>query len=249
MSQVLQRLATSGTRGWCVWGLGLAVLASSCEPDWNELTSEAGETARGGGGSGSSGSPATSGSPNHTDGGTLSTGGSGAAAGAPTDSGGEPSAAGAGGGGSPAIGPEAIDLPGVASADSEETNMGNVAANGHDGDNATRWVAADGALGHYWTLDLGSPHSLARVTIRWEYPHGLASAAYLYTVSVSDDGVTYEVALDKSNNAETTQDQVAELPPGTTGRYARITVTGLPPPTPGVYWASFYEARVFGFPQ
>jgi hypothetical protein len=140
-------------------------------------------------------------------------------------------------------------LPGTASADSEEIAKGNLAANGHDGDSATRWVAADGSLGHYWTLDLGTSHSLARVTIKWEYPFGTQPVAYFYTVSVSDDDVAYEVALDKSDNAETTQDQVAELPPGTTGRYVRITVTGLPPPTPGVYWASFYEARVFGFPQ
>jgi hypothetical protein len=221
----------------------VGLLALACEPDWSELTSERGAAGRGGA-SGSSGTAAEAGS-GIADGGVPSNGGSSAEGGVPTESGGEPAAAGAGEGGTPTD-DGAVDLPGTATADSEETVKGNLAPNGHDGDTTTKWVANDGELGHYWTLDLQSVHTLARVKIMWEYPQGPQSNVYyLYTVSVSDDGVVYQIAIDKQDNQEATSEQVAEMPAGTTGRYVRITVTGLAP----AYWASFYEARVFGFPQ
>lgn len=233
---------------WLLAGAGVLPVVA-CEPDWNELTNGSAPrppVAGSAGTGGVAGSEATGGAPvAPVDGGAPSTSDGGAAGEVMVETGGAPAG---GEGGMPPIDDGAVDLPGTASADSEEINRGNVAANGHDGDYNTRWVAADGALDHYWTLDLGSVHRIARVKIRWEYPFGPQPVSYQYTVSVSDDASVFKLALDKRDNQETSLEQVAELPDGTTARHVRITVTGLPPPGAYDYWASFYEARVFGFP-
>jgi F5/8 type C domain len=235
-----------------LWLLAGAVLLPgvACEPDWDELTN------------GSGGRPSAAGT-----GGVAANSGGQSAGGEPSDPGeggmppatatdggaaGEAMAAvgGAGAfgeGGAPPIDDGALDLPGTASADSEESSKGNVAANGHDGNYNTRWVAADGLVGHYWTLDLGSAHKIARVKIHWEYPFGPQPVSYGYTISVSDDDSVFKLVVDKRSNTETSSEQVAELPVGTTARHVRITVTSLPPPAAYDYWASFYEARVYGF--
>lgn len=242
----LLRFMPSSARACLALWASVGSLGLACEPDWSALTSERGAGGRGGSVSGSSGSVAESGTSGTSDGGVPSSGGTGTTAGGePTEMGGEPAAAGAGEGGSPPVDDGAIDLPGTATADSEETAKNNIAAHGHDDDVTTKWVAADGDLDHYWTLDLAEVHRLARVKIKWEYPSvATPDTVYGYTVSVSDDGSTWREAIDKRDNKETTPDQVAEMPSATSGRYVRITVTGLA----AGCWASFFEAHVFGFP-
>jgi F5/8 type C domain len=95
----------------------------------------------------------------------------------------------------------------------------------------------------------GAGHALSRLEILWEYPSGAnPSAYYLYTVSVSDDRLSFTQVIDKSANNESTADQVVLFPAATSARYVRITVTGLPPPLGpnSPYWASFFELHVFG---
>lgn len=249
-AMVVQKIANR--RPWltlCGVAGASCLLGLACEPEWDELTNGPPRPSV----AGSSGTGGVAGSVSSTGGdpGALSEGGSpspggGAAGEATATAGGAP--VGGEGGQPPVMDDGAIDLPGTATADSEEVGKGNLAPNAHDGDITTKWAADDGALGHYWTLDLGGSYRLARVKITWEYPFGPQPVSYKYTVLVSDDGMVFKLALDKQNNQETTQEQVAELPAGTTGRYVRITVTGLPPPAAYDYWASFYEARVFGFP-
>ena len=65
-------------------------------------------------------------------------------------------------------------------------------------------------------------------------------------MSVSNDDIAYVVAIDQSASTLTDQTQSASFPAGTSGRYVRITVVGLPPPTGLESWAGIYEVRLFG---
>ena len=79
---------------------------------------------------------------------------------------------------------------------------------------------------------------MSALRILWE-----KNAAYLFTVETSTDHSNWLVALDKTASSALASDQHYQLPPDTTGRYVRITVTG------GLavdVWASFYELEVFG---
>ena len=122
----------------------------------------------------------------------------------------------------------------AASADSQQT--GNAASNGNDGNAGTRWCANDSNLNHWWQVDLGGVYNLSGDEVLWEK----SGAVYDYTVAVSLDNTTWTAVLDKSGNTSTAQDQVDAF--AASGRYVRITVTGLPAGA----WASFYEFRVFG---
>ena len=137
-----------------------------------------------------------------------------------------------------------------ATADSEENNTTsnppkvNLAGSANDGSATTRWCAASGGQ-HYWQVDLGASHSLARVEIDFEYPAQAAGASYGYVIGVSPDGTTFTTALDRTTNTSTTMTQTGPLPASTTGRYVRITV--IPPTTtPSATWSSFWEARIYG---
>jgi hypothetical protein len=147
-------------------------------------------------------------------------------------------------------GTQVVRLFGTATADSEENNgPGKVhpASLAIDCDTTTRWTAANEAVGHFWTLDLGVIHALSRIEIMWEYPPQALKGLYDYTVGVSDSNATYSLAIDKSANEETIQTQGVDFPSGTSGRYVRLTVVGLPAQTSlGTTWAGVYEIRVFG---
>jgi hypothetical protein len=53
---------------------------------------------------------------------------------------------------------------------------------------STRWTAADAALGHMWTLDMGCVQSPEQVIIYWEYPNGNYTDPYGVVFEVSNDG-------------------------------------------------------------
>jgi hypothetical protein len=216
----------------------------------------------GGGGSAAEGSGSLGGALAGGRGGSPASGGAGAAgqalggaagaSGRAGSSGGGLGDAGAGGragsSGSPGGGTggaAVVLLTGTATADSYENTTGKVhpPEHGNDGDGATRWCAANGNTGHYWTVDLGASHTLTRFEVVWEYPSQAAGLSYLYVVGVSGDGTTFTTVIDKSANTDTMSTQVSNFPAATTGRYVRITVTGLPNSTT---WASFWEAGVYG---
>jgi hypothetical protein len=108
----------------------------------------------------------------------------------------------------------------------------------------TRWCAADGQP-HYWQVDLGAVHVLQRVEIDFEYPTQADGESYGYVVTVSNDGTTFSAGIDQSANAATTPTQTAMFPANTSGRHVRILVT--PPATSPPTWASFWEARIYGY--
>jgi hypothetical protein len=119
-------------------------------------------------------------------------------------------------------------------ADSSE--YGNPPEGGNDENMMTRWCAGDNQTGHWWEVDLGRTCTdLTGTEVYWE-----ANGAYQYQIDVSDDNKRWTTVADKTTNtiaAGLTDDLFSA-----SGRYVRITVTGLP----HGLWASFYEFRVFG---
>ena len=124
-----------------------------------------------------------------------------------------------------------------ASADSQQA--GNPASNGNDGNTETRWSANDGNTNHWWEVDLGQLCNLTGDEVIWQ----MNGVVYDYTVAVSLDNTNWTTVVNKIANTSTAQDQADVFPLDiATGRYVRITVTGLPPGQP----AGFDEFRVFG---
>jgi hypothetical protein len=193
--------------------------------------------------SGGAGAGGASGRAGSSGGGMAGTAGAGSGGSGGAGAGGRAGSSGSSGGG--VGGAAVVLLNGTATADSYENTSGKVhpPEHGNDGDGTTRWCAANGSAGHYWTVDLGASHALTRFEVVWEYPSQAAGLSYRYVVGVSDDGTTFTTAIDKSANTDTMNTQLSNFPAATTGRYVRVTVTGLPNSST---WASFWEARVFG---
>ncbi|HLL65126.1 MAG TPA: discoidin domain-containing protein [Micromonosporaceae bacterium] len=107
----------------------------------------------------------------------------------------------------------------------------------NDGNATTRWCAATGATGQWLQIDLGSATSLGGTQVVWEFARN-----YKYQISVSSDGSTFTTVSDKTANTSAVQTQADTFV--ATGRYVRITITGLP--TDVVTWASIFTFSVFG---
>ncbi len=120
-----------------------------------------------------------------------------------------------------------------ASADSLQPS--NPASKGNDESIATRWSAADGNTGHWWTVDIGSKN-ITGTQVMWEK----VGVAYQYKIETSTDNVNWTLKVDKTGNTNTDQVQTDFFM--STARYVRITVTGLPSGAT----ASFYDFKVLG---
>jgi hypothetical protein len=132
-----------------------------------------------------------------------------------------------------------LSLSKTATADSEETTKGNLAALGNDGSLSTRWCAADGLTGHHWTVDLGSSHTLTKLAVTWE-----KAAVYKFKVEGSLDASVWATVLDQTQSMNSAQTQSYPLGAAPNARYVRVTVTGLATSTT---WASFFEFVVSGY--
>ncbi len=125
-----------------------------------------------------------------------------------------------------------------ATADSEQTAMGNTAGKGNDGNSSTRWSANDGRLNHWWKVDLGATYTLTGTKVKFQFARN-----YKYKIEVSQDNTNWTIVANRTattSTAQTRQDSFG----ATAGRYVRITYTGLP-----WYfstWASHYEFEVYG---
>ncbi|OBZ12763.1 discoidin domain-containing protein [Bacillus sp. FJAT-26390] len=126
----------------------------------------------------------------------------------------------------------------AATADSEDPLF--PAAGGNDGNPATRWSANDASANHTWTVDLGGMYSIQSSEVSFEHSDKL----YKYKIEVREAGSTnWITVVDRSSNA--TIGAVLKDNFGSQGRYAKITVTGLPD---AVAKASFSEFKLFGIP-
>ncbi|MDP4182681.1 MAG: glycoside hydrolase family 2 TIM barrel-domain containing protein, partial [Bacillota bacterium] len=98
---------------------------------------------------------------------------------------------------------ENLALNKAASSDSEETAKGNTAAKANDGNELTRWCAADGGLNHWLKVDLGANYNLSGTEVMWEKD----GSNYKYKIEVSSDNINWTTAADKSNGTSTDQTQ------------------------------------------
>ncbi|WP_433175499.1 alpha-L-fucosidase [Actinoallomurus sp. CA-150999] len=134
--------------------------------------------------------------------------------------------------------PTDIAVGKTATADSEETSHGNLAARAVDGATATRWCAADGDIGHWLKVDLGSTRSLTGARIAWEFD----KTNYRYRVEGSTNGTTWTTLADLTGTSNTGQVQTVTFT--AQARYVRVTVTGLPSGA----WASIRNLEIYDRP-
>ncbi|MFD0692941.1 discoidin domain-containing protein [Paenibacillus sp. GCM10027628] len=125
-----------------------------------------------------------------------------------------------------------------ANADSEDPAF--PAANANDGKPETMWSAKDANPGHTWTVDLGKMYSIQGLEISFEHP----DKAYQYKLEIREPGSSNWIqVVDRTTNAEIGQVLKNEF--GSQGRYARITITGLP--DAGTK-AAIMEVKLIGLP-
>jgi VCBS repeat-containing protein len=126
----------------------------------------------------------------------------------------------------------------TATADSQQTSLRNTAGKGNDGNSSTRWCANDGRWNHWWKVDLGTSYTLTGTKVRFQYARN-----YRYKIEVSTDNINWTIVANRTTTTSTAQTRQDSF--STTGRYVRITYTGLPwyPAT----WASHYEFEVYGY--
>ena len=111
---------------------------------------------------------------------------------------------------------------------------GNQHWKGNNGVSGDRWTASSGSYPQWWQVDLGSVQPVTKVETDWFAAGG---RSYRYRIEVSDDGATFALAADRTQNTAsgTTVDLL-----NVTGRYVRITISGS---TTG--WAAIHECRVY----
>ena len=136
-----------------------------------------------------------------------------------------------------------LQNPADAITASTTQNTGTPAADALDGNVATRWNAASGAMPQVLTLTLNNLSSIGGYEINWQ--NG-ATHSYQYEVDVSADGNTWLKSLDQTANvtAGTYEYRVpAPLVQNSTGvKYVRLTVTA----ASGGAWAAVNEWTVNG---
>ncbi|MEK4350733.1 discoidin domain-containing protein [Paenibacillus sp. FSL R5-0475] len=126
--------------------------------------------------------------------------------------------------------PQNVALNKPATADSYQSN--NPEAAGNDGNETTRWSAADGDVGHWYKVDLGGIYDLSGTRVKWE----MDNKKYGYQIEVSEDDVNWASVVEKSSSQQVQFDYF-----NTHARYVRIHVTDM---SDG--WASFWEFDVYG---
>ncbi|HOA63114.1 MAG: family 43 glycosylhydrolase [Verrucomicrobia bacterium] len=89
-----------------------------------------------------------------------------------------------------------------------------------DDNNATLWRPADNRMGHWLTVDLGSPQRIRRTETQFEY----ATWFYQYLIETSLDGQTWTTFADRRQNTRWGSPMVDDGDVQT--RYLRLTVTG-----------------------
>lgn len=115
-----------------------------------------------------------------------------------------------------------------------EASKENSAAKGNDGDEKTRWSAADWKVGHFWQVDLGKQYDITATKVVFEKP-----ANYLYVIYVSEDGCNWRVVANQTSQVDEDQTRIDRFEEK--GRYVKIIYNG-----PVGLWASHYEFAVYG---
>ncbi len=106
---------------------------------------------------------------------------------------------------------------------------------GNDGNNQTRWCAANGGVPQWWKVDLGTAMTITNTQVIWE-----RGGVHKYKVETSADNVNWTTAVNETTNVSAANVSSDDF--SASARYVRIVVTGLPRGS----WASFFEFQAFG---
>ncbi|MBV5314145.1 MAG: discoidin domain-containing protein [Prolixibacteraceae bacterium] len=118
---------------------------------------------------------------------------------------------------------------------STEANLGNIAANAVDGNQATRWSSAYSDP-QWYQIDLGKNYDISQVVIYWE-----DASAKNYKIETSDDGTSWRTVATKLNMPKGARiDDLSGL--SGSGRYIRMYGTE----RTGTWGYSIFEFEVYG---
>jgi hypothetical protein len=133
----------------------------------------------------------------------------------------------------------AVNLAANKPASASSTESGRTPAMANDGSTSTRWAAVNGNFPQWWEVDLGSAQTIQTAELVFE-----GSSAWKFRIegrANTTDGWT--TLVDRTGNTATAQTYNLSLSNGSNKRYVRVTITGY---SGGYFWASLFEARLFG---
>jgi putative membrane-bound dehydrogenase-like protein len=126
------------------------------------------------------------------------------------------------------------NLAGLVRATASSEQPGNAVEAAVDGDDGTRWCAAQGSAPQWWRADFDKAQRIVAVELDWEFP----GREYRYLIETSRDGSSWIRAAEAEAGVKSPT--VHELAPesGTDVRAVRVTFLG------GDGWASIREIRI-----
>jgi len=92
----------------------------------------------------------------------------------------------------------------------------------NDGDPATFWQTATPGSA-WWQIDLERIVAIEKFALLFP-----ADGAWRYRIEVSQDGMTWKVAVDQTSSTTDAKERNDKAETGATGRFVRVTVTGVP---------------------
>ena len=134
--------------------------------------------------------------------------------------------------------PDRPNLAGLVKATASSEQSGNPIAAAVDGDEGTRWCAADGSAPQWWRADFEKPQRVVAVELDWEFP----GREYRYLVETSRDGTTWTKVADAEQGAKSPAVHELTTEAGSDLRAVRVTFLG------GPGWGSIREARLVAPP-
>jgi hypothetical protein len=93
----------------------------------------------------------------------------------------------------------------------------------NDGDPATFWQAANAMPNSWWGIDLERIVAIEQFSLL--FPE---EGNWRYRIEISQDGTTWRPATDQTGTTSTSKDRTDKASPGATGRFVRVTITGVP---------------------
>jgi hypothetical protein len=114
---------------------------------------------------------------------------------------------------------------------------GHNASLGNDGNPATFWQAQDAATNAWWQVDLERVIAVSQT--RMVFP---SEGNYRYRIEFSNDQVHFTPGVDQTRSLATETSRTDAVVPAVTGRFVRVTFTGLPTGKP----AALAEMEVVG---
>lgn len=125
------------------------------------------------------------------------------------------------------------------SATADSVDQAHPAGHANDGNMDTFWSAADKNNGHSWTVDLGALHSIKSSEVSFEHNN----KPYSYKIEVRETSSSNWITV--TNRADNQETGTLKDSFGSQGRYAKITITGLPDAESK---AAIREFKLFGIP-